>query len=343
MPLLVEFKPPTMYANTPSTRDEIIKLAQDHHRANLLVATFTPVATVVTLTNTVPWNITLELSSRLSIFIETDKSHAVVTLVMHTSWRGLIRKEIKSLGLKAVFEVGMATLPRKKDAMRRVANVCAITDSADSAVCKLSESLCLLRLWLSEAGVPLVEGMTFTCNVLILALFDGAFDTRINITCADGSQFKKGDGFSMIMMISRWAWRENGLDVCTQRPESELVCPRVLSDETSPFSTLAIFTTYLLLSIASYAAAFVWSPIVMLRLMYAVLSLISILTVLMTVAVSSALSLAASPHDHGPHMVRQHGLALRAVNAIRCIAKVLGEFGNVFAASEWQSALVAME
>lgn len=40
------------------------------------VATFTPVATVVTLTNTVPWNITLELSSRLSIFIETDKSHA---------------------------------------------------------------------------------------------------------------------------------------------------------------------------------------------------------------------------------------------------------------------------
>lgn len=46
--------------------------------------------------------------------------------------------------------------------MRRVANICAITDSADSAVCKLSESLCLLRLWLSEAGVPLVEGMTFT-------------------------------------------------------------------------------------------------------------------------------------------------------------------------------------
>lgn len=40
------------------------------------VATFTPVATVVTLTNTVPWNITLELLSRLNVFIETDKSHA---------------------------------------------------------------------------------------------------------------------------------------------------------------------------------------------------------------------------------------------------------------------------
>ncbi|KAI6788109.1 hypothetical protein KC356_g9307 [Hortaea werneckii] len=36
MPLLVEFKPPTMYADTPSTKDEIIKLAQDHHRVHLL-------------------------------------------------------------------------------------------------------------------------------------------------------------------------------------------------------------------------------------------------------------------------------------------------------------------
>ena len=36
MPLLVEFKPTTMYANVPATRDEIIKLAQDHHCTSLL-------------------------------------------------------------------------------------------------------------------------------------------------------------------------------------------------------------------------------------------------------------------------------------------------------------------
>jgi hypothetical protein len=42
------------------------------------------------------------------------------------------------------------------------------------------------------------------------------------------------------------------------------------------------------------------------------------------------------PRDHGPHIVRRHGLSLRAVDAVQCIAKVLGEFGSVLAEFEWQ-------
>lgn len=96
------------------------------------------------------------------------------------------------------------------------------------------------------------------------------------------------------LLDSRWAWRETALTQCVLSvPKIKLVCPRVLTDETSSFSTLAIFTTFLLLSIASYAAAFVWSTIVTLRLTYAVLLFISILTVLMTVAVCSTPSFAA--------------------------------------------------
>jgi hypothetical protein len=97
MPLLVEFKPPTMYANAPTTRDEIIELAREHHRTSLLgkdgriydkavvmcvsehpdcdpVATSTQVVIAVTLKNTALSNIMQGLSSRHNTFIETSHS-----------------------------------------------------------------------------------------------------------------------------------------------------------------------------------------------------------------------------------------------------------------------------
>jgi hypothetical protein len=39
--------------------------------------------------------------------------------------------------------------------------------------------------------------------------------------------------------------------------------------------------------------------------------------------------------DHGPHMARRHGLALRAVDAVQRVAKVLGKLGSVLAEFEW--------
>lgn len=49
------------------------------------------------------------------------------------------------------------------------------------------------------------------------------------------------------------------------------------------------------------------------------------------------------PRGHGPHMIRQHGLASRAGDAAQFIAKVLDELRNVLAESEGQSALGTME
>lgn len=93
-----------MYANVPATRDEIVKLAQDHHRTSLLgkdgriydkavvmcvmqlpkmksfadwslVAIFIRAAIVVTLKSTAQWNTMRDLSSRRSIF--TVISHSI--------------------------------------------------------------------------------------------------------------------------------------------------------------------------------------------------------------------------------------------------------------------------
>jgi len=93
-----------MYANAPATRDEIIKLAQDHYRTSLLgkdgriydkavvmcvmqlprtksfadwslVAISIRVAIVATLTSTARWNTMRDLSSRRSIF--TVISHSI--------------------------------------------------------------------------------------------------------------------------------------------------------------------------------------------------------------------------------------------------------------------------
>lgn len=36
MPITVEFKPANMYANASHTRNEIIRLAQEHHQKHLL-------------------------------------------------------------------------------------------------------------------------------------------------------------------------------------------------------------------------------------------------------------------------------------------------------------------
>jgi hypothetical protein len=106
-------------------------------------------------------------------------------------------------------------------------------------------------------------------------------------------------------------------------------------------------TTILLLSVASRAAVFVSSPILMLRLMSAALFLIGYIFrfglhnveyVLDGSEIRCSECLAyhsQCSRDHSPHMARRHGLALRAVDAVQRVAKVLSKFSSVLAEFEW--------